>query len=67
MWNMDIERIWKYGLNEICRGLVELSMDINFMQFGLSMLRIYVLEVEENLPGFLEWKWNFGMFSKNVV
>ena len=36
MWYylVETEGIWKYGLNEFCIGHVELSMDINFMQFG---------------------------------
>ena len=54
---MEIERNWNYGLNESCSGLVEISIDIKFMNFGQIYKDLCLLEfgrTESNVSGILD-------------
>ena len=56
LW-MEIGRNWNHGLNESCIGLVEISIDIKFMNFGQMYKELCFLEVgrtESIVSGTLE-------------
>ena len=43
---METKRKWNYGLNESCIILVELSIDIGFMNFGEIYKKLCLLEFD---------------------
>ena len=54
---MEIEGKWNYGQNESCSVLVELSIDIKFMNFGQIYKELCLLEfgrTESNVSRTLE-------------
>ena len=54
---MEIERNWNHGLNESFSGLVELSKNIKFMNFGQMVNELCLLEIdrpENAVSGTLE-------------
>ena len=49
---MEIERNWNYGLNGSFSRLVELSIDIKFMNFGQIYKELCLLEVGRTESNF---------------